>query len=73
METVYGFCEKIGLPTQLSDIGIGNVSREGLMKAAVKACVPAEGIHYEAGLVTPERVLNSMIAADAMGKLWRRS
>lgn len=73
METVYGFCEEIGLPTQLSDIGIGNVSREHLMQAAAKACAPAEGIHHEAGLITPEKVLNSMIAADAMGRLRRRS
>jgi glycerol dehydrogenase len=38
------------------------------MKAAIKACDPAEGIHHEAGLITPEKVLNAMIAADARGR-----
>jgi glycerol dehydrogenase len=38
------------------------------MMAAEKACAPAEGIHHEAGIITPEKVLNAMIVADAMGK-----
>ncbi|MGV8137815.1 MAG: glycerol dehydrogenase [Mangrovibacterium sp.] len=69
IETVYAFCETIALPTRLSDIGINDTSRDHLMKAAIKACDPAEGIHHEAGLITPEKVLNAMIAADAMGRL----
>ena len=73
METVYAFCEEMGLPTKLSDIGIHDMSRDHLMKAAVKACDPAEGIHHEAGLITPEKVLNALITADAMGRLRMRS
>jgi glycerol dehydrogenase len=68
METVYAFCEEIGLPTTLSDIGIKDNDKNHLMQAALKACAPAEGIHHEAGLITPEKVLNAMIAADAMGR-----
>ena len=68
METVYAFCEEIGLPTTLSDIGIKDNNRDHLLKAAIKACDPAEGIHHEAGLITPGKVLNAMIAADAMGR-----
>ena len=66
--TVFSFCESVGLPTTLADIGLQNVDRVKLMKAAEKACAPAEGIHHEAGIITPEKVLNAMIAADAMGK-----
>jgi len=73
METVYTFCEEMGLPTTLSDIGIKDISREHLMKATIKACDPGEGIHHEAGLITPEKVLNAVIAADAMGRLRRKS
>jgi glycerol dehydrogenase len=69
METVYSFCEKIGLPTTLNDIGLKNIDKSGLMKVATKACAPAEGIHHEAGTITPEKVMDAIIAADAMGKI----
>ena len=68
ISTVYSFCEEIGLPTTFSDIGLKELSKTRLMEAAVKACAPAEGIHHEAGIITPGKVLNAMIAADAMGK-----
>lgn len=73
MDAVYSFCEKIGLPTTLSDIGIINIAREKLMPVAVKAFAPTEGIHHEATRITPERILNAMIAADAMGKSRKNS
>jgi glycerol dehydrogenase len=65
---VFAFCEEIGLPTRLADIGLANADRNELMKAAEKSCAPAEAIHHEAGKITPEKVLNAMIAADAMGE-----
>ncbi len=68
METVYSFCEKIGLPTTLEAIGLVQIDKSRLMEVALKACHPQEGIHHEAGLITPEKVLNAMIAADAMGR-----
>ncbi|MDD4190045.1 MAG: glycerol dehydrogenase [Mangrovibacterium sp.] len=68
METVYAFCEEIGLPTTLSGVGITDNNKEHLTQAAIKACAPAEGIHHEAGLITPGKVLDAMIAADAMGR-----
>ncbi len=72
METVYSFCEEIGLPTTFSDIGITEISKEKLIKAATKTCDPADSIHHEAGQITPESVMNAMIAADAMGKMRKR-
>ncbi|KAF0156149.1 MAG: glycerol dehydrogenase [Syntrophaceae bacterium] len=66
--TVYAFCEEIGLPTTLADIGLVNADREKLMKAAQKACAPEECIHHEAGEITPEKVLNAMLAASAIGE-----
>ena len=68
MDTVYSFCEEIGLPTTFADIGLKGVSRKSLMQCAVKACTPGEGIYHEAGEISPNRVLAAMIAADAMGK-----
>jgi glycerol dehydrogenase len=66
--TVFSFCEEIGLPTTLADIGLRNIDRNKLMKAAEKACAPGEAIHHEAGVITAEKVLHAMIAADALGQ-----
>lgn len=66
-KTVYTFCEQIGLPTTLADLSLSDVTRDELMKAAEKACAPEECIHHEAGSITPEKVLNAMLAADAIG------
>jgi len=68
-EEVFSFCEKIGLPTTLAAIGLKNSDRNKLMKAAEKACEPSEAIHNEVGAITPEKVFNAMMAADAMGEL----
>lgn len=70
---VYSFCEKIGLPTTLADIGLKNASRDELMKVAEKACAPGEAIHHEAGIITPEKVLNAILAADVIGKLRKQN
>ncbi|MDD4091435.1 MAG: hypothetical protein PHQ63_02660, partial [Smithellaceae bacterium] len=55
-----------------SDIGLADASREMIRQAACKACAPGECIHHEAGDVTPEKVLEAMLAADAMGEARRR-
>ena len=68
LETVYSFCEEVGLPTTFSDIGIYEANHEKLMEVAVKACAPAEGIHHEIVPVTPLKIVDAMIAADAMGR-----
>lgn len=68
IETVYSFCETIGLPTTFADIGIKNTDREKLMKAARKATEEGSSIHHEAGEITPEKVLEAMIKADGMGR-----
>lgn len=68
---VFAFCEEIGLPTTLADIGLANAGPERLMEAAEKACAPDQPIHHEAGSMTPEKVLNAMLAADAAGKARR--
>ena len=71
-ETVYSFCEEMGLPTTLAALGLADCDRAELMKVAEKACAPGECIHHEAGAVTPERVLHAIIAADAIGGGRRR-
>lgn len=69
IDSVYSFCEETGLPTTFAEIGIIRADREKIMTAAVKACEPGDSIHHEAGMITPEKVMAAMIAADAMGKM----
>jgi len=70
--TVYGFCEQVGLPTTLAEIGLENAEAEELMRAAEKACAPTQPIHNEAGTITPPKVLDAMLAADACGRQRKR-
>jgi glycerol dehydrogenase len=66
--TVFSFCEKIGLPTTLAEIGLGKATREQLAAAAEKTCAPGQSIHHEAGVITPGNVLAALLAADALGQ-----
>lgn len=42
------------------------------MEVAEKACAPDQPIHHEAGVIAPEKVLDAMLAADALGQGRRR-
>jgi glycerol dehydrogenase len=66
-DLVFSFCEDVGLPTTLADIGLRGFGRRGLMPVAEKACDPGQPIHHEAGEITPEKVLQAMLAVDAIG------
>jgi glycerol dehydrogenase len=68
VSTVYSFCEDVGLPTTLADIGLGSADRGRLMPAAEKACAPDQPVHHEAGVITPGSLLDAMLAADALGQ-----
>ena len=66
--TVFSFCEELGLPNTLADIGLGNVDRNRLMLVAEKACAPGSSIHHEAGEMTPQKVVDALLAANMIGK-----
>ncbi|MEI6795811.1 MAG: glycerol dehydrogenase, partial [Methanomassiliicoccales archaeon] len=70
-DVVFSFCEDVGLPTTLADLNLANTSRERLMIAAERACAADQPIHHEAGVITPQRVLDAMLAVDAIGKARR--
>lgn len=69
IETVYSFCENVGLPTTLAEIGLNNSDKEKLMKAAESACTPGQFIHHEAGEITPGKILDAMLMADKYGRM----
>lgn len=68
VDAVYGFCEAVGLPTTLADIGLDKASDDDLAKVAALACAPGETIHNIAGGVTPAMVAAALKAADAEGR-----
>jgi glycerol dehydrogenase len=68
IDEVYGFCEEVGLPTTLADIGLAGVSDDDLMKVAAKATVKGETIHNEPMAVTAETVVAALKMADAEGR-----
>jgi glycerol dehydrogenase len=67
IENVFSFCETIGLPTTLGDIGLSNISDAALMEVATAACAPGETIHNEPVPVTPESVFSALKMMDAFG------
>lgn len=68
VEEVYGFCESIGLPTTLHDIGITDPSPTKLMKVAEEACKEGSSIYKEAGDINAKMLYEAIIMADAFGR-----
>lgn len=67
IDEVYSFCESIGLPTTLDDIGLAGASGDDLRKAALRTCKKGEFIHHEAADVSPDLVIYAMHTADQEG------
>ena len=67
-EAVFSFCEAVGLPTTLADLGMDIASPEKLMTVAKMACAPGQSMSHEAGTTSPEEVFSAMLAADAIGQ-----
>jgi glycerol dehydrogenase len=72
MEEVLAFSSQVGLPITLADIGMASVARERLSPIAVRATAPGETSHNEPFEVTPETVTDAILAADAIGRGWRK-
>jgi glycerol dehydrogenase len=68
IDEVYEFCEAVGLPTTLADIGLADVSDEELMRVATVSCAENETMHNEPTPVTPDMVFAALKAADAKGQ-----
>ncbi|MBA4358429.1 MAG: glycerol dehydrogenase, partial [Desulfovibrio sp.] len=68
MEQVYGFCQSIGLPTTLADLGLEGVTDEDLGRVAEKACAAGETMHNEPFETSPPVVVDMIKAADAWGR-----
>jgi glycerol dehydrogenase len=62
-----------GLPITLAEIGLSELPRELLERVATRATAPGETIHNEPFEVDAASVADAILAADAMGRAWRRA
>ena len=69
IDEVYTFCESVGLPTTLAEIGLPNVLDSALAKVAELTLDKDNPIHNEPMPVTKEMVIAAIKAADHVGKL----
>jgi glycerol dehydrogenase len=68
MDEVYGFCESVGLPTTLADIGILDLTNEKLDIIANRIAAPKESIYNEFKAVSAAAVKAALLAADMEGR-----
>jgi len=73
IDEVYSFCESVGLPTTLTDLGLSGLSDADLGKIASIACAEKETIHNELIPVTSESVVAAIKVADEEGTLRKNS
>jgi glycerol dehydrogenase len=68
MDEVFTFCESVGLPTTLADIGIAQVTDEKLDIIANRTVEAGESIHNELKPVSAAAVKAALLAADNEGR-----
>jgi glycerol dehydrogenase len=68
IEEVYRFCESIGLPTTLADIGLAEASDQDLRTVAEAACAEGETVYHEPCPISAEAVVAALQAADRFGR-----
>jgi len=64
---VIEFCCSVGLPTNLTDMGVTSIDRNKLFNVAKAACAEGETIHNMPFKITPELVLSAMLTAHELG------
>ena len=68
IDRVIGFCNAVGLPVTLRQLGVSDISPENLIKAARVACMEGLTTHNSYFEVNPELVLGAIIGANALGE-----
>ncbi|TKB50260.1 glycerol dehydrogenase [Ferrimonas sediminicola] len=65
---VLSFCNAVGLPVHLWQLGIRELDMAKLRRVAEQACAVGETIHNMPFQVTPDKVLAAILAADRLGR-----
>lgn len=69
---VYNFCESVGLPITLKDIGLASPTPEDIRKAAEATTAEGETIHATWFPVTADMVEAAIWTADALGREFKK-
>jgi glycerol dehydrogenase len=72
VEQILSFSMEVGLPITLADVGLADLSDDLLGQVARRATALGETIHNEPFEVTPGMVADAVLAADALGRGWKR-
>jgi glycerol dehydrogenase len=72
VERVLGFSSEVGLPITLAEVGLRELPGELLGQIARRATAPGETIHNEPFEVTSDMVADAILAADAIGRDWKK-
>ncbi|MGI6011315.1 MAG: glycerol dehydrogenase [Ruminococcus sp.] len=68
IEEVVEFCQAVGLPTTLEELGIKEIKPEEIMEAAKLAAAEGDTLPNMPFEVTPDDVYAAILAADAVGR-----
>ena len=68
IDRVIDFCNAVGLPVTLRQLGVSDTSPENLIKAAEVACMEGLTTHNSYFEIDPELVLGAIIGANALGE-----
>lgn len=67
LNEVLEFCVAVGLPVNLQQIGVQEITEAKIRKVAELACAEGETIYNMHVPVNPQNVYNAILAADALG------
>ncbi len=68
LDRVIDFCNAVGLPVILRQLGVLDTSPEKLIKAAEVACMEGLTTHNSYFEINPELILGAIIGANALGE-----
>ncbi len=69
---VLSFATEVGLPITLADIGLAELPKDVLSQIAIRATAANDTMHNEPFEVRPDMVADAILAADAMGRAWKK-
>lgn len=73
LRRVLRFATEVGLPVTLAEIGLTDLPKDILHNIAMRATAKGETIHNEPFEVRPEMVADAIMAADSIGRAWKKT
>jgi glycerol dehydrogenase len=67
---IFEYCQSVGLPTTLQQIGINPDDNEVIQRIAERTVIPGESSHNEPFEVTAAAVADAIRAADQQGRAY---